>query len=251
MIYQIIINSAFIHFIIVVELEFILRSLEIIIILRGLRVLKLFNEVQQWKVIMRTIGALLKPFSSLLLVSYILFLVFSIIGERAFGGLANMSAEGIFRDTSIPDSYVQMNFNDIANSFVTLFALLVVNNWFVIVSVFETLTGTIYTRLFFIIFYFLGVIVVLNIVVAFAIDMYSSVDTINSQKTEKENLRSKSLVSETDTQRKGSISYNHQDRENEIFEQKLTRFNTQNVIGTNELLNHSEEGKGKIRGIRF
>lgn len=38
----------------------------------------------------------------------------------------------ITHDDSIPDNYVLNNFNDLATSFVTLFMLMVVNNWMLI-----------------------------------------------------------------------------------------------------------------------
>jgi hypothetical protein len=58
---------------------------------------------------------------------------------------------------------------------VTLFVLLVVNNWFLITAMYVQATGTAWARLYFILFYYFAVIVMLNIVVAFAIDMYGSV----------------------------------------------------------------------------
>lgn len=151
--------------------------------------MKLFNEVKQWKVIMRTISSLMKPFSSLVLVSFILFLCFALIGDRAFGGL-KANHPKIVKNQSIPDTYTEMNFNDILNSFVTLFTLMVVNNWYIIVDMFVAVTGTIWARLFFVVFYFLSVLVVLNILVAFSIDMYSSIESIHSEKSNERNKKS-------------------------------------------------------------
>jgi hypothetical protein len=165
-------------------------------------------------------GALLKPFSSLLLIMFSLFLIFSTIGDRAFGGLRNDDIR-VLADQGVPDIYLEMNFNDLFNSFVTLFTLMVVNNWFVIVQMFENVTGTVWTRLYFVIFYFLSVIVMLNIVVAFAIDMYSSVDSLYAQKEEKKNdQRKKSFVSTGDDDTSMySVYLNETDRE-EMFNMK-------------------------------
>ena len=131
----------------------------------------------------------MKPFSSLVLVSFILFLFFALIGDRAFGGL-KANHPKIVKNQSIPDTYTEMNFNDILNSFVTLFTLMVVNNWYIIVDMFVAVTGTIWTRLFFVVFYFLSVSVVLNILVAFSIDMYSSIESIYSEKSNERNKKS-------------------------------------------------------------
>ncbi|CAI2386869.1 unnamed protein product [Moneuplotes crassus] len=183
--FQIIILSAFIYYLVSLETEVLIRYQEIIIILRGFRLMKLFNEIKQWKIIIRTISSLIKPFASLLLVSFVFFLLFSLIGDRAFGGLSATNSN-VVRDQNIPDTYIEMNFNDIANSFVTLFTLMVVNNWHVIVLMFENITGTIWTRLFFILFYFFSVLVILNILVALSIDIYSSIESINSQNEKKD-----------------------------------------------------------------
>jgi Ion transport protein len=73
-----------------------------------------------------------------------------------------------------------LNFNDLASSFVTLFACMVVSNWYIIVQVYVNVTGSKYSRWFFIFFYVCCVIVMLNIIVAFAIDMYQCVETLNN-----------------------------------------------------------------------
>lgn len=251
-IFQIIIFASFIHFLASGEVELILRSLEIIIILRGLRLLKLFNEFQQWKIIMRTIGALLKPFTTLLLVTYTLFLVFSIVGDRAFGGLANMNAPEIFNDSAIPDSYVEMNFNDLFSSFVTLFALMVVNNWFVIVAMFEAVTGSVWVRVYFLLFYFFSVIVVLNIVVAFAIDMYSSVESINTQKEEENSKqRSKSfLVSDNTTAENISMLYKEDDNDSRDPLGAATKYKTDYLVNRSKGISSDTEKGNLINCLR-
>jgi len=151
--------------------------------------LKLLKEVKQWNIIIHTINALFTPFYILLLVLFMLFFVFSIIGDQLFGGKVSIYSLEIFRDQSIPDNYVELNFNDLGSSFVTLFTLMVVNNWFIIVQMYSNIASHMFTRLFFVCFYFCSVMVMLNIVVAFVIDMYSSVqslhtDTQNDEKRE-------------------------------------------------------------------
>ena len=70
--------------------------------------------------------------------------------------------------------YYPNNFNDVASGIVTLFELLIVNNWFVISSGFEAVTPTWWARLYFISFWVVGVLICLNVVVAFAIDSFLS-----------------------------------------------------------------------------
>ena len=68
-----------------------------------------------------------------------------------------------------------MNFNDFPASLVTLFHIMVVNNWFVTCNMFCIVTGTIWPRLFFVLFWVLTVLIMLNIVIAFVLEIYNSV----------------------------------------------------------------------------
>ena len=69
------------------------------------------------------------------------------------------------------------------SSYVTLFVLIVVNNWYVIVQMcVDIMGGALIYRYFFVIFYYFGVIIGLNIIIAFAIDMYAAVERLEKQK---------------------------------------------------------------------
>jgi hypothetical protein len=204
----------------------------------------------QWQVIERTITSLIGPFTNLLLVTFTLYLVFSIIADRAFGGLANNNENRILRDQSVPDLYIEMNFNDLSNSFVTLFTLMIINNWFVIVQMFVVVTGTVWARTFFVAFYFLSVIVVLNIVVAFAIDMYSSVDTLYKHKTKEDDERKSSVcVDDEDDYESVNTADFPIERENLI---DLKLYQTHNIPKhTSDLLNFSGEPESKFTYVIF
>ena len=76
-----------------------------------------------------------------------------------------------------------MNFNDFGNALVTLFVLMVVNNWFLIADMFANITGVTFAQFYFIAFYLLSVVLVLNIVVAFAIDMYCSMEELYNERS--------------------------------------------------------------------
>jgi len=75
-----------------------------------------------------------------------------------------------------------MNFNDLLSSFVTLFALMMVNNWMVIVYLYEVVMGTSLVKIYFVLFYYFSVVIGINIAVAFAIDMYSSVLRLDEER---------------------------------------------------------------------
>jgi hypothetical protein len=70
---------------------------------------------------------------------------------------------------------------------VTLFILLVVNNWQVAVQMFINVSGgSLVYRVYFILFYYFGVIMCINILVSFAIDMYNAVSRLDEQKAQNE-----------------------------------------------------------------
>ncbi len=80
---------------------------------------------------------------------------------------------------SAPSLYYLNNFNDFGASLITLFHMMVVNNWFVTVNLYTSIYGgDTVTHTFFILFYVFSVIVLMNIVIAFALEMYSSVENI-------------------------------------------------------------------------
>lgn len=76
-------------------------------------------------------------------------------------------------------NYYPNNFNDMASGLVTLFELLVVNNWFVISSGYEAVLGS-NVRWYFVFFYSVGVILGLNVCVAFVLDTYNSLEALDS-----------------------------------------------------------------------
>lgn len=79
-----------------------------------------------------------------------------------------------------------MNFNDILSSFMSQYALVIVNNWYVIVDANTNAAGSAWFRLYFLVFYYFGVLVGVNILVSFAIDMYSAVSRLDDISTSNE-----------------------------------------------------------------
>mmetsp|Transcript_34135 Transcript_34135/g.24644 ORF Transcript_34135/g.24644 Transcript_34135/m.24644 type:complete len:102 (+) Transcript_34135:2090-2395(+) len=99
-----------------------------------------------------------------------------------FGGEIKSDSIQIISNTGVADMYILMNFNDLASSYVTLFSLIIVNNWLDCVDMcVAVMDGNSYYRIYFYVFYYFGVIIGLNIIIAFAIDMYGSVERLDKQ----------------------------------------------------------------------
>lgn len=76
----------------------------------------------------------------------------------------------------MPFNYHLNNFNDFFSGLVTLFTLMVVNNWMVTVELLCTIKGSNFYRFYFILFYYFSVMIGINIIMAFILDVYSSVE---------------------------------------------------------------------------
>ncbi|RYR43366.1 hypothetical protein Ahy_A08g039791 isoform F [Arachis hypogaea] len=70
------------------------------------------------------------------------------------------------------NSYLLFNFNDYPNGMVTLFNLVVMGNWQVWMQSYKELTGTSWTYVYFISFYLVTVLLLLNLVVAFVLEAF-------------------------------------------------------------------------------
>lgn len=68
-----------------------------------------------------------------------------------------------------------MNFNDFPASIVTLFHIMVVNNWYVTANMYYYIIGRAWPIFYFVAFWVLTVLIMLNLVQAFVLDIYDSV----------------------------------------------------------------------------
>ena len=148
-----------------------------------MKLLTLLYEIKVMKIIIETMRNLMGPLLHLSGVMFTIFYVFTLGGLFFFGGKVQKNMDVISNNGGIPDNYHLMNFNDMMSSFITLFALMVVNNWFVIVNMYVAIMDdNKYYRVFFILFYYAAVVVGVNIIVAFAMDMYSSVERLDTER---------------------------------------------------------------------
>ena len=109
----------------------IVMLLELVIFVRMLKLLNLLYEIKVMRIIIETMRNLVKPLMYLAGVLFTIFYVFALMGMLMFGGKVQKNLPVIAQDSSIPDNYHLDNFNDLVSSFVTLFTLMVVNNWMV------------------------------------------------------------------------------------------------------------------------
>lgn len=71
-------------------------------------------------------------------------------------------------------TYMENNFNDFSSALVTLFELMVVNNWFITMDGVMDATNSHWPMIYFVSFWYVAVVTVLNLVVASFIDGFSN-----------------------------------------------------------------------------
>jgi hypothetical protein len=91
-----------------------------------------------------------------LAILFSLYLFFSAIGMEVFGGVLTKNLP--YEKYDLPKTYAANNFNDLPNSFVTCFELMIVNNWHVIAKVHAIFVDSKNALLFFILFYHFSVL---------------------------------------------------------------------------------------------
>ena len=146
-----------------------------ICLIRGFRLTTLFIELKQPQLFFTTLKAMSGPFLSMLTSLFIVFFVYVQIGSYWFAAKVNIYSTS---DYVIPQLYYLLNFNDFGSGMITMFHIMVVNNWFVTCKMYEDIVGVDHywePRFFFLSFWVIVVLVVLNIVVSIVIDIYDSV----------------------------------------------------------------------------
>ncbi|CAE7231508.1 TPC1 [Symbiodinium natans] len=143
------------------------------------RLFRLFRLLNMYKPYhdLATITFLLLPTAmDIFMILFLMCYFFSAIGVALFGGMISTNPEHPHHAAVAASSFGQAgywanNFNDFGMGFVTLFELLVVNNWFLIADGFSAAAG-VWSRAYFVSFYVLGVLVGLNLVVSFIVGAF-------------------------------------------------------------------------------
>ncbi|EHA97660.1 Two pore calcium channel protein 1 [Heterocephalus glaber] len=156
-----------------------------IVVLRPLQLLRLFKLKKRYRNVLDTMFELLPRMASLGLTLLIFYYSFAIVGMEFFCGLlypncCNTSTVAdayrwlnhtVGDKTVVEEGYYYLNnFDNILNSFVTLFELTVVNNWYIIMEGVTSQTSH-WSRLYFMTFYIVTM-VVMTIIVAFILEAF-------------------------------------------------------------------------------
>ncbi|XP_062513296.1 two pore channel protein 1-like [Corticium candelabrum] len=152
---------------------------------RVIRLFRLFQIKQRYRDVLGTLFALLPRMFNVGLLIILLYFFFAIIGMECFSFLLypgcctkywtpGFDVQSNYNgNTTYPDqhTYFLNNFNNILRSYVLLFELMIVNNWYIAMNAVTAESGTQWTRLYFMIFFIVSVIIV-AIVISFILDAF-------------------------------------------------------------------------------
>merc|ERR1719491_698998 len=101
----------------------------------------------------------------------VVYFIFAVIGRWMFGGLIYDTNPVLKGSEYAQAEFFSLNFNDLGGSFVTLFALMIVNNWYIVANGFLVSSNSIWVSAYFVAFFVVCNLVVLNILVSLVIEV--------------------------------------------------------------------------------
>ncbi|XP_037081801.1 two pore calcium channel protein 1-like [Pollicipes pollicipes] len=156
--------------------------LDVLLLFRVLRVVKLMDSVAIFRVVLRTIASFSRSIVTYCGVLFCLFYFFALLGMELFAGRVQTAPFGPGLPTGCGDrrlqhtdfgrlQYCANNFNSLPSALAVLFELMVVNQWHVIANGFSAVSSR-WARLYFVAFHLCCVVLVLNIFTAFILEAF-------------------------------------------------------------------------------
>ncbi|BFG25248.1 hypothetical protein CerSpe_115220 [Prunus speciosa] len=156
-----------------------------LLIARMLRLIRILMHVQRYRAFIATFLALIPSLMPYLGTIFCILCIYCTLGVQVFGGIVNAGNASLEGTDFYENDYLLFNFNDYPNGMVTLFNLLVMGNWQIWMEVYKELTGTWLSLAYFVSFYLITVLLLLNLVVAFVLEaFFAEMDLETSEKCE-------------------------------------------------------------------
>ncbi|XP_040370437.1 two pore calcium channel protein 1B isoform X3 [Rosa chinensis] len=143
-----------------------------LLIARMLRLIRLLMYVQRCRAFIATFLTLIPSLMPYLGTIFCVMCIYCTLGVQIFGGIVNAGNANLEATDLYDNDYLLFNFNDYPNGMVTLFNLLVMGNWQAWMQSYKALTGTSWSLLYFVSFYLITVLLLLNLVVAFVLEAF-------------------------------------------------------------------------------
>ncbi|CAA6661126.1 unnamed protein product [Spirodela intermedia] len=143
-----------------------------LLIARMLRLVRILLHIKQYRGFVATFLTLIPSLMPYLGIIFCVLCIYCSLGVQLFGGIVNLGNPNVESTSLSDDDYLLFNFNDYPNGMVTLFNLLVMGNWQVWMESYRDLTGTSWTLIYFVSFYLITIVLLLNLVIAFVLEAF-------------------------------------------------------------------------------
>lgn len=132
------------------------------------------HELKDFKMIVATFKKFSSPFASMMLTLYTVMFVYSVIGLYAFNGKITRKAVATI-ESDVDYMYIMMSFNDFVAAMITLFHILVENNWNTTTAMYTDIIGNNWARVYFVSYWLITDLIMLNIIISFVLEIYTTV----------------------------------------------------------------------------
>lgn len=143
-----------------------------LLIARLLRLIRLLMHVKRYRAFVSTFITLIPSLMPYLGTIFCVMCLYCSLGVQIFGGIVNEGNPKLAASALSDNDYLLFNFNDYPNGMVTLFNLLVMGNWQIWMEGYRELTGTAWSLAYFISFYLITVLLLLNLVASFVLEAF-------------------------------------------------------------------------------
>ncbi|KAH1218655.1 Two pore calcium channel protein 1 [Glycine max] len=194
-----------------------------LLLARMLRLIRILMYVKRYRAFVATFLTLIPSLMPYLGIIFCTLCIYCSIGVQIFGGIVNagnpeleltaLAENEVYVVLGVSflteNSYLVFNFNDYPNGIVTLFNFLVTATWDEVMTSYKELTGTSWTYLYFISFYLITVLLLLNLIIAFVLEAFFAEMELESSETcegngkevEGDKYRKRSIGTKTRSQR--------------------------------------------------
>jgi len=164
------------------------RLIRYIVLTRVIRVSRLLFRFRDFGILWDSFISCLPKVRRVALLLFFVFYYFSVFGMLLFGGLitrdpANPISLRLVGSAFEQNLYWANNFNDMMSGMVVMFELLVINNWPTTSDAITSVSGTKWSRWYFVVFFFIGNTIVGNLVTSSVIESFGEIYKSEKRKT--------------------------------------------------------------------
>ncbi|BAD73469.1 putative two-pore calcium channel [Oryza sativa Japonica Group] len=139
---------------------------------RMLRLTRILLQVRRFRAFVATFFTLMSSLMPYLGIVFCTLCIYCSLGLQIFGGIVYAGNPTLEETDLFSNDYLLFNFNDYPSGMVTLFNLLVMGNWQAWMESYRQLTGSYWSLIYFVSFYLISVLLLLNLIVAFVLEAF-------------------------------------------------------------------------------